>query len=82
MRAALYHRYGPPEVVSIRAVAKPIAGEGEVLIRVRATTVSSADWRLCSLTMPRGFGWAARLAVGMRGPRKPVLGSELAGVVE
>ena len=52
------------------------------MIRVRATTVSSADWRMRSLEMPRGFGLLGRLAIGIRGPRKSILGSELAGDVE
>jgi len=82
LKAATCHRYGPPDVVVIRQVAKPIPADDEVLIRVHAATVSSADWRLRSFTMPRGFGWAARLAVGLTGPRKTVLGTELSGVVE
>lgn len=57
-------------------------GDNELLIRVRATTVSSADWRMRSLEMPRGFGPLGRLAIGIRGPRQSVLGSELAGDVE
>jgi len=61
---------------------KPAPGDHELLIRVRATTVSSADWRIRSLEMPRGFGFLGRLAFGIGRPRKPILGSELAGDVE
>jgi NADPH:quinone reductase-like Zn-dependent oxidoreductase len=49
MKAAVYERYGPPEVVSIREVPTPQPGEGEVLIRIIATTVSTGDWRARSL---------------------------------
>jgi NADPH:quinone reductase-like Zn-dependent oxidoreductase len=53
-----------------------------VLIRIEATTVTSADWRARSLAMPAGFGVLARPVFGLLGPRQPVLGTELAGVVE
>ena len=82
MKAITYRRYGPPEVLEITDLPKPVPGEHELLIRVRATTVSSADWRLRRLEMPRGFGLLGRLALGISGPRKPILGSELSGEVE
>ncbi|HUF12145.1 MAG TPA: NAD(P)-dependent alcohol dehydrogenase [Longimicrobiales bacterium] len=82
MKAAIYERYGPPEVVEVRDVPKPQPGAGEVLIRVHATTVTTADWRARSLEMPAGFGTLGRLVFGVRGPRKQILGSEVAGVVE
>lgn len=82
MRAAVYERYGPPEVVSIREVPTPVPGPGEVLVKVRATTVSTGDWRARSLEMPPGFGPFGRLAFGITRPRQPILGTELAGVVE
>lgn len=63
-------------------VPKPIPRDHELLIRVRSTTVSSADWRMRSLDLPRGFGLLGRLAFGISGPRKPILGSELSGEVE
>ena len=46
MRAAVYRRYGPPEVIRIENVGKPIPKDNEVLVRVRATTVCTTDWRL------------------------------------
>ena len=82
MRAAVYERYGPPEVVEIRRVPSPRAGAGEVLIRVRASTVSSGDWRARSLEMPPGFGALGRLVFGITVPRQPILGTELSGTVE
>ncbi|NOR63864.1 MAG: zinc-binding dehydrogenase [Rhodobacteraceae bacterium] len=81
MRAAVYHRYGAPEVVQIEDIPTPEPKAGEVLIRVRATTVTAADWRVRSLSMPRGFGVFGRLAFGLFGPRKKVLGMAVAGEV-
>jgi NADPH:quinone reductase-like Zn-dependent oxidoreductase len=82
LKAFTYQRYGPPEVLQLTELPKPTPGEHEILIRVCASTVSSADWRMRSLELPRGFGPLGRLAFGIRGPRKPILGSELSGVVE
>lgn len=81
MKAAVIRRYGPPQVVRIEDVPQPTPGANDVLVRVRATTVSSADWRMRSLSMPYGFGVAGRLAFGVTAPRRKVLGSELAGDV-
>lgn len=81
MKAATYTRYGGPEVVQIIELPAPAPRPGELLIRVLATTVSSGDARLRAMRMPRGLGLPGRLAFGLTGPRKRVLGSELAGVV-
>ncbi|MBI5071078.1 MAG: NAD(P)-dependent alcohol dehydrogenase [Deltaproteobacteria bacterium] len=82
MKAAVYRQYGPPEVVRLEEVEKPVPGPGEILIRVRATTVSSGDHRARGLDLPAGFGPAGRLMFGLRGPRQPILGSVAAGDVE
>jgi NADPH:quinone reductase-like Zn-dependent oxidoreductase len=82
MKAAVYERYGPPEVVQVKEIEKPVVGDDEVLIRVRATTVSSGDWRVRSLEVPFGFRFLSRAIFGFNAPRQPVLGSELAGDVE
>ena len=81
MKAAVCRRYGPPSVVEIAEVPRPALGKNAVLIKVRATTVTAADWRLRSATLPRGFGILVRLGVGITGPRSPILGSEVAGEV-
>lgn len=81
MKAAVYRTYGPPEVVRVEDVDDPKPRNNEVLIEIRATTVSTADWRARSLIMPGGFGPMARPAFGLFGPRQPILGSELAGEV-
>jgi NADPH:quinone reductase-like Zn-dependent oxidoreductase len=81
MKAALCRRYGPPDVVEIAEVPRPSVGSKDVLVKVRATTVTAADWRLRSFTLPRGFRLFMRLGVGISGPRQPILGSEVAGEV-
>lgn len=82
MRAVVYERYGSPDVLEVKEVEKPTPGENEVLIKTRAATVTSGDWRARSLEMPAGFGIMGRLVFGMSRPRQPVLGSELAGDIE
>jgi NADPH:quinone reductase-like Zn-dependent oxidoreductase len=82
VKAAVYERYGSPDVVAIREVATPVPKDDEVLIRVRAATVSSGDSRVRALRVPRGFGWIARLVFGVSSPRQKILGTEAAGVVE
>lgn len=82
MRAAVVDRYGPAEVVRVVDLPRPEPGPGEVLVRVVAAEVSSADARIRGAAFPPGFGVPARLALGIRGPRRRVLGSALAGTVE
>src|SRR3546814_13917519 len=82
MKAAVYRRYGPPDVVKIETVAKPSPKQNEVLIKIHSTTVSSGDWRARTLSMPPGFGPIAPLVFGIRAPRQRILGMELAGKVE
>jgi len=82
MKAAICTGYGSADVVRIVDVPKPVAGDDEILIRARATTVTSGDWRIRSLEMPPGFGQIARLIFGITKPRQPILGSEVAGEVE
>ncbi|HEX8803760.1 MAG TPA: NAD(P)-dependent alcohol dehydrogenase [Acidimicrobiales bacterium] len=82
MRAAVVRRYGPPEVVGIEDVPRPVPSDGEVLVRVTATTVNSGDARVRALRVPRGMRLALRLRMGLTGPRQPILGFEAAGRVE
>jgi NADPH:quinone reductase-like Zn-dependent oxidoreductase len=76
MKAVVQYRYGPPEVLSMADIATPQAGPGEILVRVRATTVSSAQ-----MALRKGRPLFARLMTGLRRPHDPVPGSELAGEV-
>lgn len=82
MKAVVYERYGPPEVLEFKEVETPAPKNSEVLIKIHATTVTSADWRVRSLNVPAGFGLITRLVFGVSKPRQPILGSELAGIVE
>jgi len=77
MKAAVHTRYGPPEVVRISEVEQPTAKEGEVLVRVHATTVNRTDcgWRAAKPAFARVF-------TGLTKPRATILGCEFAGVVE
>lgn len=82
MRAAVVERYGPPEVVQVQDVPEPRAGRGQVVVRVRATTVNSGDARIRACRFPAGFAVPGRLALGWNGPRRRVLGVVYSGVVE
>ncbi len=78
MRAVTYSQFGSPEVLTLRDVSKPAPGQGEVLVRVRATSVNSWDWDLL-----QGKPFLTRLAGGgLLAPRYPVLGADIAGQVE
>lgn len=82
MKAIVYTQYGPPEVLQQQEVAKPSPKPNEVLIRVRATSVSAGDCRARSFNVPRAVWLPARLVLGLFRPRQPILGLELAGEVE
>ncbi len=75
MRAAVFERYGPPDVVEIRAVPVPAPEAGHVLVQVAATSVNLSDWE-CLVGSPA----YARIG-GLRSPARPVLGSDIAGTV-
>jgi NADPH:quinone reductase-like Zn-dependent oxidoreductase len=82
MRAASADRFGPPEVVHLVEAPRPEPKPDELLVRVRATTVSVADERLRNRRVPRGLGPLVGPAIGFRRPKHRVLGMEAAGVVE
>ncbi len=82
MKAVIYEEYGPPDVLQLTELAKPTPKENEVLIRVHATTVTSGDVRMRAFVVPRLFWLPGRIALGIRGPKKSLLGCELAGEIE
>ncbi len=88
MKAIICTRYGPPEVLRFTEVEKPSPKDNEVLIKIRATTVHIGDTKVRRLEPGLGpvtdffFKPLMRIIVGFRGPRKKILGMELAGDVE
>ena len=84
MKAIVYDRYGPPDVLHIEEVAKPEPKEGEVLVKVHAVAVTRADCATRDANRKSGglVTMISRLVSGVRGPRQRILGSEFAGVVE
>jgi NADPH:quinone reductase-like Zn-dependent oxidoreductase len=81
MRQAEIRAFGGPEVVKVAEAPRPKADKGQVLIRVHAAGVNSGDARIRAKNVPRGFGPFMDLVFGFEKPRKPVLGTELAGEV-
>ncbi len=77
MLAIVQDRYGGPEVLELREVPDPEPGPLQVRVRVRASSVNAADWH-----MMRGDPRIARLSIGVRRPKAPVRGRDVAGVVE
>ena len=82
MKAAVYTKYGPPEVLQVKEVEKPSPKDNEVLIRVYATTATLYDCWGRACTGPPGFGLLIRLSSGVKKPKRPILGTEFAGEIE
>jgi len=77
MRAVIHDRYGPPEVLRVDEVERPVPNDDEVLVHVHATTVTRTD---CHMRAARPLFW--RFMLGLRRPKRRILGIEFAGVVE
>jgi len=82
MKAVVYLKYGPPEVLKLMEVDKPIPKDNEILIKIFAATVTSGDVRLRASDFPPLFWLPARLIFGLFKPKKKILGHELSGVIE
>ncbi len=82
MKAIVCVRYGPPDVLHLTEVERPTPKEDEVLVRVHATTVTAGDCEIRKFKMPALLWLPARIGFGFRGPRKKILGQELAGEIE
>lgn len=83
MRAVVYDHYGPPEVLRLVQVERPTPKEDEVLVRVHATTVNRSDAHVREANRRSGLvaHVVSRMIFGFRRPRRPILGSEFAGVI-
>ena len=79
MKAVRYHRYGGPDVLELQEVAMPAAGDGELLVRVRAASVNPLDWHFM-----RGAPYLVRAMAGLSRPKPSAsrLGADMAGTVE
>jgi NADPH:quinone reductase-like Zn-dependent oxidoreductase len=77
MKAIVYTKYGPPDVLQIKEVQKPVPKENEVLVKVHATTVTATD-----CIFRRGEPFISRLFTGVTKPKNQILGSEFAGEIE
>ncbi|WP_299870334.1 NAD(P)-dependent alcohol dehydrogenase [uncultured Hoeflea sp.] len=82
MKTAIYNRYGPPEVLKLVERPKPAPKPDEVLVRIHASSVTAGDYRARALDLPAGFGLIGRLVFGLTRPRKQILGTEFAGIVD
>ncbi|MDT7783540.1 MAG: hypothetical protein QOF58_1959 [Pseudonocardiales bacterium] len=76
MKAIVQDRYGSADVLELREVERPVPAAGEVLVRVRASSVNAADWHIM-----RGDPYFARLFLGLRGPKSRIRGMDFAGVI-
>jgi NADPH:quinone reductase-like Zn-dependent oxidoreductase len=82
MKAITYRRYGPPEVLQLEEVEKPIPADDEVLVKLHAATVFTGDCEMRGFKFPPSFWLPLRLFIGIVRPKRPVLGQEFSGVVE
>jgi NADPH:quinone reductase-like Zn-dependent oxidoreductase len=79
----VYESYGGPEVLQLREVRKPVPGSGDILIKVRAVEVTKSDCEMRSFRYPVSWFWLPmRIAMGIRKPRRLILGFYFAGEIE
>jgi NADPH:quinone reductase-like Zn-dependent oxidoreductase len=81
MKAIVCERFGPVDGLKISDIPTPSIKNHDILIRTHAASVTTADWRIRTMTMPFGFGLLGRLVFGITKPRFPVLGTDLSGEI-
>ena len=82
MKAIVYEKYGSPDVLQLKEVEKPVPKDNELLIKIVATTMSSGDVRMRSVTAPVMYWLPMRIMLGLTKPRRKILGIALAGEIE
>lgn len=82
MKAVIYNKYGPPEVLQLVDIEKPTPKDDEILVKICAATVTSGDVRLRGSDFPTWAWLPARLMFGLFKPKKKILGHEFSGIVE
>ncbi|MGQ8337048.1 NAD(P)-dependent alcohol dehydrogenase [Sunxiuqinia sp. A32] len=82
MKAIVCTKYGAPDVLQMQEMNNPVPKEDEILIKVKATTVTAGDVRIRAFRVPLLFWFPFRLLLGLRRPKKSILGVEFAGEIE
>src|SRR5688500_16065886 len=77
MRAVVYCEYGPPDVLAVKHIEKPVPDDDQILVRVRAAAINPLEWHFM-----RGTPYIARMGMGLRVPKATRLGVDYSGVVE
>ena len=77
MKAIVYTKYGPPDVLQLKEIEKPTPGDNEILVHVHASSANPLDWHYM-----RGTPHLARLSFGLLKPKDQLLGADIAGIVE
>ena len=82
MKAIAWTKYGDPDVLVVKEIQKPSFKDNEILIKVKATTVTLGDCEIRSMSLPLAFKLPIKLFLGFRKPRSATLGQEFSGIVE
>jgi NADPH:quinone reductase-like Zn-dependent oxidoreductase len=82
MKAIVYTKYGPPDVLKLKEVEKPIPKNNELLIKIHAVTVNTGDCEMRRIEIPNLIWFLVRIYFGLIKPRKKILGAYLAGEIE